>query len=73
MGSLLRLALFILCVWLVLRAVRQMLLPASRPTGRRTLTADVVPCAACGTYVPESEAVTVQGEHFCCEEHAQSK
>ncbi|MEI6416040.1 MAG: PP0621 family protein, partial [Pseudomonadota bacterium] len=31
----------------------------------------MVVCAHCHIHVPESEAVTADEHHFCCEEHRQ--
>lgn len=71
MGTLLRIALIVLAVWLVWRFVKQVINP-SLPSEkkRRALSADVVPCAYCGTYVPEADAVHVRGRTYCSREHA---
>ena len=29
----------------------------------------IVPCAVCGTHIPESEALEDGGKHFCCAAH----
>ena len=71
MGTLLRIALIVLAVWLVLRFVKQFLnppLPAKKK--REALSADVIPCAHCGTYVPEPDAIRVRGHAYCSKEHA---
>jgi uncharacterized protein len=33
---------------------------------------DMVRCRECGIHLPRSEAVTVLGEHYCCEQHGRS-
>jgi uncharacterized protein len=74
MGTLLRIALIVLAVWLVLRFVKQLLhppLPPKKP--RDALSADVIPCAYCGTYIPEADAVRAHGQAYCSREHAKKK
>ncbi len=74
MGTLLRIALIMLAVWLVLRFVKQLLNPPLPAKKRReALSADVVPCAYCGTYIPESDAVRAHGQAYCSCEHANKK
>jgi uncharacterized protein len=74
MGTLLRITLIVLAVWLVLRFVKQLVnppLPPKKP--REALSADVVPCAYCGTYIPESDAVRAHGRVYCSQKHADKK
>lgn len=74
MGTLLRIAIIVLAVWLVLRFVKQLLNPPL-PSKKKheALSADVVPCAYCGTYIPESEAVRAHGRVYCSRGHADKK
>ena len=41
--------------------------PPSVPTEAKT--EKVVRCDHCGTHIPDSEAITHQGQHFCCPAH----
>jgi uncharacterized protein len=40
---------------------------ASKPDATRTET--MIACAHCGIHVPEGDAVTGGGHHYCCDEH----
>ncbi len=78
MGSVLRLLIVLAGVWLVVHFVRQAL---ARRRHRRAGEEDLrrrppprrIPrmlrCDRCGTYIPESEAITHRGKTYCCEAH----
>ncbi|WP_121242774.1 PP0621 family protein [Sulfurisoma sediminicola] len=38
---------------------------------RESFAEPFVVCAHCGINLPLSEAVTIEGRHYCCEEHRQ--
>jgi uncharacterized protein len=58
-------ALVVLAVWLVRKALRA-------PHGRSPLAqeGELVRCAHCGVHVPRAEARETQGVLYCSEEHA---
>jgi uncharacterized protein len=66
MGRLLVLiALVVLAIWLVRRALRG---PAARH--KPPVQADLVACARCGVHLPRAEAREADGQVYCGEEHA---
>jgi uncharacterized protein len=66
MGRLLVLiALVVLAVWLVRRALRG---PAARH--KPPLQGDLVACARCGVHLPRVEAREADGRLYCGDEHA---
>ena len=71
MGSLLRFFFILFCIWLVLRWRRQ-------PTQRQPRDAqaqqpqsatEMLPCAHCGTYIPESEIFRAENKTYCSRQH----
>ncbi len=65
-----RLIIIAVAVWLAIHALRriiQYLTPPKAAAGGATK--NMVRCAQCGLHLPESEATSDQGLHFCCEEH----
>lgn len=36
-----------------------------------TLASRIVPCAHCGVHIPEADAISHQGQFFCCKKHRQ--
>ena len=66
MGRLLVLiALVVLAVWLVRRALRG---PVARH--KPPVPGELVACARCGVHLPRAEAREADGELYCGEEHA---
>jgi uncharacterized protein len=63
----------VLVVWLVRRALRAPNPPdggGGRQGDGRRLQGDLVACAHCGVYLPQSEARAKGGATYCSEEHA---
>lgn len=58
-------ALVVLAVWLVRRALR-----APRGTPPLARQGELVQCAHCGLHLPRSDAREAGGELYCSEEHA---
>lgn len=51
---------------------RQSLRNAAKPSGAEAPAAQaMVSCAACGLYLPRSDALPAGERFFCCEEHRQ--
>lgn len=71
MAQLLRLLILLAGVWLVIYIIRQAL--ARRRRAATAHSPDPIPrmlrCERCGTYIPESEAVTFRGKVYCSEAH----
>jgi uncharacterized protein len=67
-GKYLLIVLIAVVVYLIVRGFR-------RPTGSTVNSAKgpegerMVSCSHCGVFLPQSEAVTSGGQHFCCDEH----
>jgi uncharacterized protein len=77
MGQLFRLLLLALAIWLIIRLLRR-LLGRDRGTRRAAtgkppaLGVPMLPCARCGVFVPENEAVTAHGKVYCSPQHAEA-
>ena len=69
--NLARLVIIALVVWLVVQALRRLLHPVAAPSKPAATGAakNMVRCELCGLHLPESEAITAHGKHFCCQEH----
>lgn len=68
--NLVRLILIAVAVWLVIHTLRRIMQHFTPPKATSTKSAkNMVRCVQCGLHLPESEAITYQGKHFCCEEH----
>lgn len=61
----LKLLLMLLGVWIVLVLLKQ----RRRPPAAETRTGTMVSCAVCGIHLPDSEAITSGGKHYCGEAH----
>ena len=59
----------VIAVFAVMRSARARL-GARRP---RVLGAKTVQCERCEVYLPRNEAVVRDGQHYCCEAHAQER
>lgn len=69
--NLLRLLLIALAVWIIVvlirnRSSRQATLKKQQNNQRID---NIVPCAICGTHVPEDEALHEAGKYYCSPEH----
>jgi uncharacterized protein len=60
-------ALVVLAVWLIRRALRR---PGSETTTPQVKETDLVRCAHCGMHLPRAEARQTDGLLYCSEEHA---
>ena len=68
--NLVRLVLIAVVVWLAIYALRRIVNYLTPPKTPSTgATKNMVRCAQCGLHLPESEALTYQEKHFCCQEH----
>ncbi|HLQ26669.1 MAG TPA: PP0621 family protein [Acidiferrobacterales bacterium] len=69
MGQLLRIFLILLALWLTIRLIQRYIKrrPFSRP--QQTTPTRMLPCAQCGTYIPESDALVLRGKVYCCAGH----
>ena len=66
MGKLIVLvALVVLAVWLIRRALR-----GNEPKEKPPVQGDLVACARCGVHLPRGEARLADGKLYCGEEHA---
>jgi uncharacterized protein len=61
----LKLLLLLLAVWVVLTILKQ----RRPPSSKETKTGTMVRCAICGVHLPESEAISSSGRHYCSEAH----
>ncbi len=75
MGELLRLVFVLAAIWLALRLLKRHSTPhfhshrepsANRPSGGVTM----LPCARCGVYIPQDDAIRSEGRVYCSREHA---
>lgn len=57
-----------LLIWWILRLLRSPS-PLSRDKADPRVE-NMIACARCGLHVPENEAVTRGGKHYCSEKHA---
>jgi uncharacterized protein len=71
----LRLILLLAAVAIVVSLIKRRLSqalrkPPQQPSSPKSEAAEtVVRCDHCGTHIPASEAITHQGQHFCCPAH----
>ena len=66
MRYLVLIALVVLAVWLLRRALRDKTPPPARPA----VEGELVACARCGLNLPRAEAREAAGRLYCGEEHA---
>ncbi len=68
----LRLLLLFLIVWFLIWLIRSQFAPYKKSNRAKPSEAveDMVACAYCGTHIPKSIAVIVDGKSYCCDEHA---
>lgn len=73
--GIIRLLLILAAIWLVWRLVRGALLPGRSPAHsdapQKDAAARMLRCEQCDVHVPETEAFTARGHHFCSQEHQQ--
>lgn len=69
---LIRLTLFALAGWLLIRWLWPKLRPPppNKPTG--SAYTEMLPCAWCHTHIARDAAHFQQGQYYCCREHAQA-
>ena len=66
---LIALAVLIFFVYRLLRRAADAFLPKPPPNPKAPESQPIVPCKACGTFVPRDRALTDErGEHFCSAE-----
>ena len=65
-----RLIIIAVAVWLAIHTLRRIIQHLTPPkAAARGATKNMVRCAQCGLHLPEAEATSDHGLHFCCEEH----
>lgn len=73
MGTLLRLLLLIVALWVILRFLKKLLNKADTPRpSRYPSTTDVLRCGHCGTYVPRNEGIDRDGKFYCSHRHLEA-
>lgn len=68
---LLRLILLGLLAWIAYKLVRKFIAPPALKAPGGQFEA-MISCSHCGLHLPQREAITQQGRHYCCQEHADS-
>lgn len=70
MGQIFRILIIAIAIWLAVLLVRRAL-RAGRPEKTHTPPSPprMLPCAACGVHVPETDALIQGGRTYCCKEH----
>jgi uncharacterized protein len=63
-------ALVVLAVWLIRRALRGPVQKTDLQKKAEAAPGDLVRCAHCGVHLPRSEARQAEGLLYCSEEHA---
>lgn len=64
----LKLFLLVLAFWLIATIFRHRR-TNSDPAQPAEKTGNMVRCASCGVYVPETDAIVGGGQYYCCEAH----
>ncbi len=66
-----RFLILLLIIALVVLLIRKLLTSSSHSgqTKPSKTTGNMVRCSYCGLHVPESEAILLEGKHYCSEEH----
>jgi uncharacterized protein len=65
-----RLIIIAVAVWLAIHTLRRIIQHLTPPkTAAGGAAKNMVRCAQCGLHLPEAEAISVQGLHYCSEEH----
>ena len=64
----LKLLLLVLAVWLIATIFRHRRSNSDSPRPAEK-TGNMVRCAACAVYIPETDAIVSDGQHYCCETH----
>ncbi len=66
----LRILLLLAAIYLVFAILKRLATGPRRVTVKKPGKVDkMVQCEQCGTYIPENEAVTANGKHYCCAQH----
>lgn len=58
-----------IAIYLLLRLRRSARRPDAESVAPSVLGEDIVACSRCGTHVPLSESIEVDGRRYCCPEH----
>lgn len=73
-----RVILIAAAIWLVWRVVSKVLLGGPQDSrqdpqnSNPDTPARMLKCEQCGVHIPEPEAFSAQGHHFCCNAHQQA-
>jgi len=71
-----KILLLIISIGLIYWIVKSQFLQA-KPDNENQATGDeskkVVPCHHCNLHIPEKEAVLLNDQYYCCQEHAEQK
>jgi len=66
---LLRLAVIAIVLWFAFRLVRRFIRPTPKRDPDSTYAGKMVPCAICGVFLPESDAVRRDSGELVCPKH----
>lgn len=68
-----RLLLLFLIVWFLIWIVKKQISDSnqSRPNLKNPQSEDMIACSYCGTHVPKSLGVELDGKFYCCQEHSE--
>ena len=69
MGYLLRIAIILIGIWLVVRLIKRFLAPPAKRRAALEPRQKMLPCAHCGVFLPQSEAVYDGDKAYCCKAH----
>jgi len=69
MGQLLRIFLILLALWLAIRLIQRFIKRRPVSRARQASPARMLPCAQCGIFIPESDALMLRGQAYCCASH----
>ncbi|UCC55309.1 MAG: hypothetical protein JSU75_07990 [Gammaproteobacteria bacterium] len=64
-----RTILILIAVVIVILAARRLYATTRRGNSRQIKSGQMVQCARCGIYIPESEALGFRGRHYCSAAH----
>jgi uncharacterized protein len=65
-----RLIVIAIAIWLAIYMLRRLFKQPSPPSSG-DIAKDMVRCAQCGLHLPKAEAISDQGQYYCCQEHRQ--
>jgi uncharacterized protein len=65
-----RILLILILIAIAILVFRRLKRSSSRPRVKKNITTGrMVQCATCGLYLPEREALSHQGKHYCSQSH----